>query len=354
MSKTPAAPVPTAAASAPPRPRRRGLYWLLGLAGLALAVALALFFLLDPWLRRSLEKQVAQQTHGQYQLRVGALHSSLWHRNLRLDHLRLRPAAAVADTLPRLRLDLARLRVSGVGLWALLRRQLVPIDSVVLDSARLDVLALARKPAKNAGRPLHEQLPLHLPGLRIGYLGLRRVQARYAPAAPPSGQFARADVVARRLLISPAGAADTQRLAYAASWQLAVRQFQARAAGHTLRLGRATFATASQRLECDSLRIREPAPGQGKPGAVRINLGLPRAVLTGLRAAAWQHTRHFQADSLLLETPDLAFTPPNKPPPDLWQLLQPLARPRRPGLPAPAQRPPARAGAGPPALGAGS
>lgn len=315
-----------ASVSGPPHQRWRGLWWLLGLAGLVVAMVLAVVFLLDPWLRRTLEKQVAKQTHGQYQLRVGELRTSLWRRGIRLEHLRLRPAAQVADTLPRLRLDLAHLRVSGVGLWALLRRQLVPIDSVVLDSAHLDVLALARQPTRNAGRPLHENLPLHLKGLQIDYLSLLRAQARYAPAAQPSAQFGRADVVARQLLVSPAGAADTQRLAYAASWQLAVRQLQARAASHTLRLASVAFATATQRLVFDSLRIREPGPGQGQPGAVRVNLSVPRTVLTGLRAAAWQHTRHFRADSLLLEMPDLAFTPPAKRPPDLWKILRPLAR----------------------------
>ena len=323
---TPPPDFPASPAVSEPPPRRRWVWWLLGLAGLLIAVGLAVVFLLDPWLRRTLEQQVSKQTHSQYQLHIGELRTSLWHRSIRLAELRLRPAAQVADTLPRLRLNLAHLRVTGVGLWALLRKQVVPVDSVVLDSARLDVLALPHRPTKNAGRPLHDNLPFRLKGLRIDYLGILRTQARYAPAAQPTGQFEQADVIARQLLISPTGAADTQRLAYAASWQLALHRLQARAADHTVELGRVVFATASQRLELDSLFIKEPAPGQGRPGTVRVNLTMPRGVLTGLRAAAWQHTGQFRADSLLLETPQLAFTPPAQPPPDLWKILQPLAR----------------------------
>ena len=92
--------------------------------------------LLDPWLRRTLEKQVTEQTQGQYRLQVGELRTSLWQRAVRLQNVRLRPAAQVADTLPRMRLDVARLHVTGIGLLALLRKGVVPIDSVVLDSVR--------------------------------------------------------------------------------------------------------------------------------------------------------------------------------------------------------------------------
>ena len=296
------------------------------MAAVLVVLTLVAQLLLDPWLRRTLEKQVSKQTHGQYRLQVGALHTSLWHRSIRLRHLRLRPAAQVADSLPRLRLDLAQLRISGVGLWALLRRQVVPIDSVVLDSARLQVLALAQRPAKDVGQPLHKRLPLHLDGLRIGYLGLLHTTAAYQPAAPPRGRFAQATLVGRHLLITAAGAADTARVAYATAWQLAMQRAQAEVVGHRLTFSKLRFSTASGRAELDSFRIREPGPGRGKPGAVRINLTMPRTLLTGLRAAKWQHRQHLQADSLRIENAALDFTPPAKRPPDLWKIMAPLAR----------------------------
>lgn len=156
VSDTPVGfPTAPASVSEPARAHRHWRWRWLSVAAVSVVLALAVVFFLDPWLRRTLEKQVNEQTHGQYRLRVGALHTSLWHRSIRLRHLRLRPAALVADSLPRLRLDLAQLRIAGVGLWALLRKQVVPIDSVVLDSARLQVLALAQRPTKNAARPLH-------------------------------------------------------------------------------------------------------------------------------------------------------------------------------------------------------
>ena len=311
--------------AAVPRPRRWGRGLLIG-GVLAILLALIALQLLDPWLRRTLEKQVAQQTHGQYRLEISGVHTSLWQGTIRLWGLRLRPAAVVADSLPRLRLDVARLNITGMSLWALLRKKQVPIDSVVLDSTRIEVLALARRPTKKAGKPLHERLPLKIPGLHIGYFGLLHTQAAYQPGTQPSGSFRQADLSAHDLLISPAGAADTQRVAYAAAWQLAMAQARAVAAHHHLTLGRLRFSTASRRVELDSLRIQQPAAGQGKPGAVRISLGIPRLVIAGLRAAQWQHQRHFQADSLLIDGPNLTFTPPAQPPPDLWKLLTPVAR----------------------------
>jgi hypothetical protein len=312
--------------TAPPPHRPRWGWWVAGiLGGLALLIGLALL-LLDPWLKRTLEKQVARQTHGQYQLHVGELHTSLWQRAIRLRGIELTPAASVADTLPRVRLSLASLHVSGVGLMALLRKKLVPIDSVVLDSLQLNVLALAKQPPPGAAKPLHQRLPLKLPGLQIGYLGLLHAQARYGPAQQPTAQFRQGNLDAHDLLISAAGAADTQRLAYAAAWQLKLAQTQARVAGHQLSLWQLDFATARHSLVLDSLRIRPPAPGRGQPGGVRVDLSLPRFALTGLHPAALQHLHHLRADSLLIDTPRLTFRPPSQPPPAIWKLLAPYAR----------------------------
>ncbi len=262
--------------------------------------------LLDPWLRRKLEQQVSTQTHGQYRLQVGALHTSLWQRAIRLSGLRLRPAATVADTLPRVRLDAAQLHITGIGLLTLLRKGVVPIDSVVLDSARIEVLALARKPTKRAGQPLHEQLPLRLKGLDIGYFGLLHTQASYRPGgaqAAPTAQFRRADLSAQNLLISAAGAADSQRLGYASGWNLRLQHAQGQAAGHRLAVAALDISTADQRIQLDSGRV-QPL-GLVRAGQPRLDLTLPRLRLTGLRAAALQHQHRFRADSLLVQQPQL-------------------------------------------------
>ena len=320
-SPLPPHPVPPAA----PAPRRRG-WWLLGALALVAGLALAARQLLDPWLRRTLEQQVATRTQGQYRLQIGALETSIWQRAVRLRHLRLRPAGTVADTLPRIRLDVARLHLTGVGLLALLRQDLVPVDSLVLDSARLEVMARARRPTNKPSQPLHQQLPLNLKGVEIGYFGLLHAQARYLPQAATAAGFRRADLSARDLLISPAGAADTQRLAYAAAWKLHLRHGQGRLAGHRLHLAGVHLATADGRIQVDSLRIRPPGPDRGKRGSARVDLDLPRLRLTGLDAAAWQHRRHLHADSLVLNGAKLAFTPPRQAPPPVWKLLSKFVR----------------------------
>ena len=296
---------------APKARRRRWGWWLLGIVGLlAVGVVVGLHFL-DSWLLRTLQKQVSQQTHGQYQLQIGELNTSLMQRAIRLRGVRLRPAASVADTLPRLRLDVARLNVTGVGLLALLRRGEVPVDSVVLDSVRLDVLALAQRPTRNAGKPLHEQLPLKLQGLAIGYAGLQHAHIRYLPnSTQTTARFQRADVSATDLLINPEGATDSQRLGYAASWQLKLRHSQARGAGHSLALVGLNVSTANRRLQLDSLEIRPTATGQSSKA--RLDLVLPRLVLTGLDAAELQHQHRFRADSLLVQSPRLLAALPAK------------------------------------------
>ncbi|MDO7853850.1 hypothetical protein [Hymenobacter convexus] len=302
-SSPPATPPPAA-----PGPRHRWLWWLLGICGLLLALVLVVQHFLAPWLRQKLEKQVTTQTHGQYQLRINKLETNLWQRAIRLQGVRLRPAAQVADTLPRVRLDAARLHLTGIGLLALLRKSVVPIDSVVLDSARIEVLALATKPTRNAGKPLHERLPLKIKGLEIGYLGLLHTQANYAPSGHLTAQFQRADLSARDLRISPAGAADTQRVAYAAAWNLQLLQARAQAQGHRLAAKSLTLSTEDEEIQLDSLQIRPDGTPPGQ--AARVNLSLPRLRLTGLSAARLQHRHQLRADSLLLQDARLTLVPP--------------------------------------------
>jgi hypothetical protein len=292
-------------------------------AGLALLIGLALYFL-DPWLKSKLEKLVTEKTHGQYQLHIGALHTHLLSGTIALQHLRLRPAAPVADTLPRLQADVAHLTVAGIGLLAALRREVVPIDSLGVDSVRVAVTALPKKPTRPDTLALYQRLPFRLPGLRLKQLRFQNIKADIQDHQQPLAAFQRADLLARDLFISAAGAADTQRLGYAAAWQLRLQKVEALAGGHQLSLQKLAGATATQRLQIDSLQLRPPAHSQH--GAARFRLTLPRLLLTGWRAAAWQHQHRFRADSLLLDTPDLTFWPPNKPPPAVWKMLAPLAR----------------------------
>jgi len=308
-----------------PLPAARPIHWgrwlLLGVTLLLLAGLGWLKWGLDPWLHRQLTKQVATRTHGQYALKIASLETSLWTRSLHLRGVALHPATpTLADTLPRLRLRLARLDLRGVGLLALWRGTTAPIDSLTLDSLWLDVAALARRPAPHrAAPPFYQKHPL-----RLGYLALRRAGGSYGPATAPLGRLASATVSAHDLLLAPAGAADTQRLAFAAAWQAVLHGAMGRLGGHTLTVQLFDFSSAKQYAGLDSLRITPPAPGQGKPGAVRVFFTMPRARVQGLRAAAWQHQGRLRTDSVQLRTPRLTFRPPAQAPPPLWQLLRPL------------------------------
>ena len=309
-------------ASTPGRPSHWGRWLLLSLATLLLAALAWLKWGLDPWLRGKLEAQVTAQTHGQYSLEVASLRTRLLARSLHLGGLHLRPTTpTLADTLPRLTARLASLDISGVGMLALLRGGPVPVDSLTLDSLRLDVAALARRPSPHPSPPLYQRRPL-----RLGYLALRNAGGTFGPAAKPVGQLADGTVSARDILFTPAGAADTQRLAFATSWQARLRRPLGRLSGHTITAQAVDFASARQFLGLDSLRIVPPAPGRGQPGAVRVFFTMPRAQLQGLRAAAWQHQHRLRADSLRLDTPRLTFRPPAQAPPPLWKLLAPVFR----------------------------
>jgi hypothetical protein len=315
--------VPDSSPSDAPARRPWGRWVLYGLALLLLLGLAWLKWGLDPWLRRKLEQQATTKTHGQYRLQVAALRTDLLARSLHLRGLALRPATpTLADTLPRLEARLASLDLHGVGLLALVRGGTLPLDSLIIDSLRVHVAALPRRPAPaRPALPLYQQQPL-----RLGYLRLRRVGGSFGPAKAPTAALATADVRARDLLFTAAGAADTQRLAFAGSWRATLHGALAELGGHRIEAGQVAFLSEKQFFGLDSLRITPPAPGKGTPGAVRVAYTMPRVRVHGLRAAAWQHQQHLQADSARLSAPHLTFRPPAQAPPPLWKLLRPVFR----------------------------
>ncbi|GGF24056.1 hypothetical protein GCM10011383_39630 [Hymenobacter cavernae] len=292
------------------------------LIGLLTAASL----LLDPWLRRKLEEQVAERSEGRYRLRLEALHTSWWRRSVRLQGVHLQPGPAArfegaGAAWPRVQLDMDELFVTGIGLGALLRHGVMPIHRVLLDAPRVRVLALPARTAAEPSKPLHEQLPFQLQGIRLGSLELRRVQASYGAGKQPHASLRRGDFTAHDILLSAAGATDTQRIAYAAAVEIRLQGVKTTVQYHNLGLTAAQFSSRAHRLTLDSLRS-EPLRVGAPEGAMRVALMLPQMALTGLKTAALQR-RQFRADSLVFEQPRITFKPPTVPPPSLDKLLAP-------------------------------
>ncbi|GGG47968.1 hypothetical protein [Hymenobacter glacieicola] len=314
-----------AATLAPAAPRRHwGRWLLLGLGLLGLLAGLGVPFLLDPWLRRTLEEQVSKRSKGRYQLRVTQLHTSLWRRSATLHGLRLRTATTSSpDSLsqPRLQLALGRLSVSGVGLLALLQRHEVLVDSITLDSLTVHLAAL---PQSRSPQPLHRQLPFA--GLRLGQLALRHVRATYGAGAQAPVQLGESALVLQDVWLSAAGAADPGRVGYARAVAAQVAGAAVRVPGHEVKLVRAAFSSVSRQLRLDSVLVHPQQPiSSTRSPALRVSLALPRLVLSGLDAAQLSR-RRFRADTLEVTRPRLALTLPARQPPALHQLLQPYMK----------------------------
>ncbi|WP_303311836.1 hypothetical protein [Hymenobacter sp. BT730] len=313
----------TAPTHQPEAPRSRWAWWQwLALALTTVAVLVAILLLaLDPWLRRKAEQEVASRTHGRYQLHIRELRTDLWQGLLEMKGIQLRTRPAVASTLPTLTLDVGRVRVAGVDLWKLLRRQEVPVDSLIIDAVRLES---ATWPApKPTAAPLYAHLPARVPGLRLRYVGVQRVKLAYQIAQQDSIRLQRGDFTAHDILISQAGAADTQRIGYAARVALQLAGVQARGAGHRLQIARTQFSSQTRELRVDSVRINpfQPISNQQSRSA-RLALQLPQLRLTGWRAARLFRQR-FQADTLRLTHPEVAVVAPLVAPQALHQLLAP-------------------------------
>ncbi len=303
------------------RRRRRWWPWVAGV-GLLLAVAGAVALArLDLWLRRELVQQVSRQSHGAYQLRLGALRTRLWSRSLAIEQVQLLPdprhLGAWPAGLPRLRLTLGTARLSGVGVLAALRGGVVPVDSLVFSEVALSVPAGLPPQFLAKGPALHQRLPRRVAGLRLGLLAVRGLRARYAAGPDTLANVARADLLARDVLLSAAGAADTQRTAYAASLAARLRGAALRLPGGVGQLAHAAFD--DNRLALDSLRLLGG-------GAAPTRWWLPRLRLTGWQTAAMLHQRRFRADSLTLDKPLVQGPAPRAPARPLPELLAPYLR----------------------------
>ena len=241
------------------RPRSKWGWWVLGVVVVLGVLLTAASLLLDPWLRRKLEQQVAERSAGRYELRLEALHTSWWRRSLRLRgvHLLPGPAARFQGTgasWPRLQLDLDELFITGIGVGALLRHGVLPVHRILLDAPRVRVLALPAAKSAKSNKLLHEQLPLQLEGIRVGSLEVRRAAASYGAGPKPVAMVRRGEFQARDILISAAGAADTQRIGYAASVKARLTDLVATVQTHHLGLAAIAFSSTTRQLTLDSLR----------------------------------------------------------------------------------------------------
>ncbi|MDF7812251.1 DUF748 domain-containing protein [Hymenobacter sp. YC55] len=316
-------PVREVARSSGPKPWLRAGLWIAVTLLVVLTIALSM---LDPWLRRTLEKQTAKASQGQYHLVIEDLRTHLWSRTVVLRGVHLRSVAGAksgSTQLPGLSLDVARLRVAGIGVVAALRRQEVPLDSLLLTGVQLQLGEMPPTPKDRVTQPLYQRLPLGLPGLRVGYLALQRLKARYGNPQQTQAQVEQATLIAHDVYLSAAGAADTTRLGYAAALSADVRTVLARLPGHVVRLQHGGFSSASQRLTLDSVRLVPlQAISNQRTRNARADITLPHLVLTGLQAAGLPRGR-FLADDLHLAGLRLLATMPGVPPPPLHKVVAP-------------------------------
>jgi hypothetical protein len=311
--------------------RWRWWQWVLLLLAGVLAVVIVAVLTLDFWLRPLLEKQVATQSHGQYQVQIGGLRTSLQEGSIYLRNVHLRSNAArqaatdSASRLPELRLDLGRLEVAGIGLWRLAKREVVPIDYVGVDS--LCVRLTSALPASNSADslPVHERLPLNLAGIQLNRVVLQRLQGAYHPRnAPDSVSLRQLDVRLRDVLVSAAGAADRHRLGYANSIDIALLGGRVAAFKHCLNLGGMRFSLGQHRLQLDSLLIQPRLPlTEPRTDYARIDLLLPRVEVAGLHIRRLLRRHRLKADTMRVLLPRLALDPPTITPEPLHKLLKP-------------------------------
>ena len=262
--------------------------------------------LLDPWLRRTLERQVTKASGGYYQLQVGDLRTSLWSRSVTLHGLQLRSSDLTThERLPRLRADVGLIQFKGIGLLALLRREVVPLDTILVQRMQLGVGKMPPSPPDSA-KPLHEKLPLNLKGMQVGYLALLDLGGNYTPDQRLVASLRRADVEAHDMLISAVGAADSQRLGYARRLAFQLADGSLWVQQHAGSFGAIRFSTDRQRLELDSVRVRPVGRNKQAAAAPRLTLALAKLRLTGLRAPQLMR-QQLRADSLLFTAPNITF-----------------------------------------------
>ncbi|MCC2544843.1 DUF748 domain-containing protein [Hymenobacter sp. BT175] len=297
-----------------PSPRRRRVWrwlaWLLGI-GLVLGVAtvVGVRFVsqrLDPWLRQALEKQVHELYGGAYRLRIDHLQTNLVGRSclLRGVHLAPDPAArpllAGQLPLPRLKVDMETVEVRGIGLRVLFDPQVVPVGEVLITSTKAHLASW--QPGQMQLPQLHELLPPQLAGLRIGQVKLDDVQATYGETRPAPLAARRLDLVAHDVLISPAGAADTQRLAYAADWGLRARGITAQVPDHKVTLAAARYSTTDGRFVADSLSLAsELRHGMAVKGTAQLR----RLLVSGVQPRPWLERGQLHADSVRFQQANL-------------------------------------------------
>ncbi|MBO0360163.1 hypothetical protein J0X19_19535 [Hymenobacter sp. BT186] len=326
VSPSVSAPAPAATSSA-----WRWWQWLLLVLAVLVGAAAVAVLTLDSWLRPLLEKQVATQSKGQYELRIGNLRTRLAAGSISLRNVHLRSNAArqaatdSAARLPEARLDVGRLDIAGIGLWQLIKREVVPVKYLGVDSLCVRLTSVLPTSSASDSVPLHKQLPLGLAGLRLNRVVLQRLQGAYHPRnAPDSMTLRQLDVRLHDVLVSAEGAADRHRLGYANGMDIVLLGGSIAAFKHCLNLGGMRFSLQKHQLQLDSLLV-QPRLSLRVPKTTyaRIDLLLPRVEVAGLRIRRLLRRHRLKADTLRVVLPRLALDPPTITPEPLHELLKP-------------------------------
>ena len=299
-----------------------------------------IFFILanrfvEPVLKDRLHTLIIQGSDSLYTYTLGKLKANFYGGNVEIENLQIRVDSnryhdlRKKNALPSLtmQLSLESGKIKGVGIFNLLFNKKITIEKIV--STRADIkLSRHVRPKENSGEPvpLWQAIRPKIASVFVGEIkfdGIKLLYKNIDTSESVKLQFDRCDASFNNVLIDSAAAADTNRIGFTKEIYLKFQglKFRTSDSMYKMKAKEIIYSSKKRRLEIDSFKLQPTLDKEDFYSAANRQTSLyyiefSKAKLVNTRLDHFIHNNVLDADSFILEKPDIKIYNDKSLPPD--------------------------------------
>jgi hypothetical protein len=280
---------------------------------------------IEPILRDRLNTFIVQGSDSLYNYKLEKLKANFFGGNVEVENLHIRVDSNQyfkllrLDALPSLtmQLDLLKGKMKGLGVFTLIFGKKINITEIVSQEADIKLSRHIRKNIDSNSNimPLWKAIQPKIKSINIDRIRLDGVKLLYKNADTSESiklQFDRCEGIFQNVRIDSAASVDTSRLAFAkdASMQFYDLKFRTPDSSYKMKAELINYSSVNRTLQIQDFKLQPTLEGDDffKYASVQKNrfvLIFEKAKFTNLRLDRFIHNNIIDADSVIIEQPEL-------------------------------------------------
>lgn len=321
------------------RPLRR--YQKIFLIAASFFLGLFLIFLIlvdrfvEPILKDRLHTLIIQGSDSLYTYTLGKLKANFYGGNVEVENLQINVDSnryrvlRAANALPSLtmQLSLQSGKIKGIGIFDLLFDKKINIEEILSTKADVKLSRhVRRKEVFNQHIPLWQAIRPKISSIYVGSIkfdGIKLLYKNIDTSESVKLQFDRCDASFNNILIDSVAAADTTRIGFTKEIDLKFQELKFRTSdsSYKMKAKEIIYSSKKRQLEIDSFKLQPTLDKEDFYSAANRQTSLyyievSKAKLINTRLDHFIHNNVLDADSFLLENPEIKIYNDKSLPPD--------------------------------------